>query len=263
MVTSNYTANEEKRLLYPGLKVEDSLLCTLLHNCKKDIILNKYKREEELNLNNNIVNGWITTGLETVDIPLVKLKPKDYIIKYDFSRLCDYIAFEVGHCSYSPDEFSKEEIDKILKDSGLLYPVSTDLLDTIVPKKFIKELKSYYIDPDEEITYCLKIRNKYQDYFMNELKAKKGKYVGYGELLKQQNRYLAKLMLYYMLLSASTTGVTIQLLNISENSVTILVNYNEFVDEKFYRMLSDSLIIVVCGRKFEYFPNVTKVRVGG
>ena len=258
----NYVGTDEKAIIYPGMQIEDSLIKTMLHNCDKTVTIKDKRQSEDFTLNTRIVNEWINTGLTEEQINKVCLSKNSYILKYDFSRLSDYLAFEIGHVSFDLNEFSTQGIDDKLKDYGLLYPTSTECLDEIVPDNFASILLDYAVDADAELTYCFRGRDIYKDYFMNSYKFKGHKYVTYDSILSKQNKTLAKVILYYILLIASNVGVTIKLLHINEHSIYILVNYNEFVDEKFNRLLKDSIIITVCGRKFEYFPNITVLNKG-
>lgn len=259
----NFTAANKKPEIYPGLKIENSLITTLLNTCSTDILIKKGKLSVPHILNYRISNNnCINTELPYESVKKIKLSGDEYVIECNFKKLCELIAFEVGHVSYSPDDYSIKGIDRMLGDKGLLYPADIDILYKNIPIEFYDELKECFVDIEEETIYYVPIEKVYRDYFLNSvILPSNKKYMEYSKIISQQNRELAKVMLYYLLIIANLRGVEVKILYIDETKIDILVKYNEFIDDKFYRALCDSYIVTLCGRKFEYFPDIKRILV--
>lgn len=182
---------------------------------------------------------------------------------FDYSRLLDWLAFEIGYATYD-DTYTVEYFDKVLQQNGLFYPADMHVLDTIVPANFEGELRELYLDTTVDSNYYVRTTKKYYDYFMqdgekyvesNRLKLRK--YVPFSVMLNMQKAYLECILLYYLMIRANSAVVPFRLVSLEHGRINFIIGENKFNKEQFKENLSDTVVASLLDRRFEFKPSVS------
>lgn len=180
------------------------------------------------------------------------------IICFDYTRLLDWLAYEIGHGSYD-DTLDLKYYDNLLGNLGLLYPAEMDKIDNLIPENFEKEISDLCVDTSVNSQYYVKTSKIAYDYFMHEpvLKSKKKtKYTYYKPLLDSQENYLTYIILFYLMVRANSSVIDFKLLEVQKGKIYFLLGDNKFNKESFKEHLTDAIHVSLLDRKFEFIPKI-------
>lgn len=182
------------------------------------------------------------------------------IICFDYTRLLDWLAYEIGHETFD-EELTIKYFDSLFGNKGLLYPADMDSLNELIPEDFEKEILDLCVDTTVNSQYYVRTTKKAYDYFMNDVQDKKRKtnYLYFKPLLDNQSDYLSCIMLFYLMVRANSSVIDFKLLEVQRGKIYFILGENKFNKESFKEHLSDTIHISLLDRKFEYKPKVNVI----
>lgn len=208
---------------------------------------------------NLLHRDWEDLGISLADF--VDSDSLGEIICYDFTRLLDWMAYELGHSTYD-EELDIQYFDTVFKHQGMFYPCDMEELDKIVPEDFEKELMELLLDTSVNSSYYVSTTKKYYDYFMQDVSEydkvhkNKGKYIHFKSILDTQRQYLECLVLFYLMIRANSAVIDFKLLSIEHGKIYFILGENKFNKDSYKENLYDPICITLLDRKFEYIPKI-------
>lgn len=118
-----------------------------------------------------------------------------YLIHLDYQRLLDWLAFDVSHVDYDPDNFSLEAVKNHLGHCGEMFSATPDKIESLIPKDYEAKVKELDLAVDFDTESLLKNskQRKAYNYFRQEFKCpmRKGRrgLLFYEDLLSYQDDY--------------------------------------------------------------------------
>lgn len=187
------------------------------------------------------------------------------IICFDFTRLLDWMAYEIGHQTFDED-LTIKYFDNLFGNKGLLYPADMDALNNVIPENFEQEILDLCVDTTVDSQYYVKTTKRAYDYFMQDIQEKRRKnnnYLYFKPLLNRQSDYLSCIMLFYLMVRANSSVIDFKLLEVQHGKIYFILGENKFNKESFKEHLTDTIHINLLDRKFEYKPKVSILHTKG
>lgn len=201
------------------------------------------------------------SGLDVSLSELVDTDELGELICFDFTRLLDWLAYEIGHGTYDED-LDISYFDRVLGQKGMFYPCEMKDMDKLVPENFEKELSELCLDTSVNSAYYVNTTKKYFDYFMQDVEQydlvhkNKSKYISFENILKTQREYLECIMLFYLMIRANSSVIDFKLLSIEHGKIYFILGENKFNKDSYKENLCNPICITLLDRKFEYIPTV-------
>lgn len=223
-------------------------------------VLYSYKNTVNRRVENN--SNCKFEGITLIDL-LDRGRLEGELCCFDYTRLLDWLAFEVGYATYD-DTYSVHYFDEKLKQEGLFYPADMHFVDQFIPENFEKELRELYLDTSVDSNYYVRTTKKYYDYFMQDVekyaeahKLSKGKYIPFSIILEMQNAYLECILLYYLMIRANSAVVPFRIVSLEHGKIYFVIGENKFNKKQFKDNLSDTVVVSMLDRRFEFKPVVS------